>query len=401
MIPRSHPLASVREAYNAVFVESRGRRPADVLRPRCRRRADGERRAGRPRHGRAQPPRRRRGVPVSRRTPTARSLPMGETRTRYHVAIDVDDRAGVLAAVAQRLRRPRRVDPDRAPGGSRRRRAARRRLPRRHRRRARATVDAAAQHGHRPRGHLGDARRGRRRVSGGMPARHPPVARRDRGVPRPARPIPDETPGGHARARAARRWSHSEWLSGLTGGEVLAQGRGRQPDRLVQGPRHDGRDLACAEHQGAQAVVCASTGNTSASMAAYAAQGRAQAARAGPRGQDRRRQDGPGGRARRPGDHGRAATSTTACGSPASSREDYPVALVNSVNPVRLQGQKTAAFEIVDFLGDAPDFHLLPVGNAGNISAYWMGYQQYADLGRRHASARGCAASRPRARRRW
>ena len=61
---------------------------------------------------------------------------------------------------------------------------------------------------------------------------------------------------------------------------------------------------------------------------------------------------------------------------------NYPVALVNSVNPVRLQGQKTAAFEICDFLGDAPDYHLLPVGNAGNISAYWMGYEQYADLGR-------------------
>ncbi len=60
----------------------------------------------------------------------------------------------------------------------------------------------------------------------------------------------------------------------------------------------------------------------------------------------------------------------------------YPVALVNSVNPHRLEGQKTAAFEIVDFLGDAPDFHLLPVGNAGNISAYWLGYTQYKDLGR-------------------
>jgi threonine synthase len=60
----------------------------------------------------------------------------------------------------------------------------------------------------------------------------------------------------------------------------------------------------------------------------------------------------------------------------------YPVALVNSVNPVRLQGQKTAAFEIVDFLGDAPDVHLLPVGNAGNITAYWLGYEQYAAWGR-------------------
>jgi threonine synthase len=56
---------------------------------------------------------------------------------------------------------------------------------------------------------------------------------------------------------------------------------------------------------------------------------------------------------------------------------DYPVALVNSVNPERLQGQKTASFEVVDALGDAPDVHCLPVGNAGNISAYWLGYSEY------------------------
>jgi threonine synthase len=61
--------------------------------------------------------------------------------------------------------------------------------------------------------------------------------------------------------------------------------------------------------------------------------------------------------------------------------EQYPVALVNSVNPVRLQGQKTAAFEIVDALGRAPDVHVLPVGNAGNISAYWIGFKQYAKAG--------------------
>jgi threonine synthase len=58
--------------------------------------------------------------------------------------------------------------------------------------------------------------------------------------------------------------------------------------------------------------------------------------------------------------------------------EAYPVELVNSVNPYRIEGQKTAAFEVVDVLGDAPDIHCLPVGNAGNITAYWMGYQQYA-----------------------
>ena len=61
---------------------------------------------------------------------------------------------------------------------------------------------------------------------------------------------------------------------------------------------------------------------------------------------------------------------------------DYPVALVNSVNAYRIEGQKTAAFEIVDALGDAPDVHCLPVGNAGNITAYWMGYQEDAAAGR-------------------
>jgi threonine synthase len=57
--------------------------------------------------------------------------------------------------------------------------------------------------------------------------------------------------------------------------------------------------------------------------------------------------------------------------------DDYPVALVNSVNPMRLEGQKTASFEIVDVLGDAPDIHCLPVGKAGNITAYWQGYREY------------------------
>src|SRR5260370_7564280 len=60
----------------------------------------------------------------------------------------------------------------------------------------------------------------------------------------------------------------------------------------------------------------------------------------------------------------------------------YPVALMNSVNPDRLQGQKTAAFEIVDVLGDAPDYLLLPVGNAGNITAYWKGFREHHAAGR-------------------
>jgi threonine synthase len=62
--------------------------------------------------------------------------------------------------------------------------------------------------------------------------------------------------------------------------------------------------------------------------------------------------------------------------------ETEPIAIVNSINPFRLQGQKTASFEIIEVLGDAPDIHVLPVGNAGNISAYWLGYQEFHQLGK-------------------
>ena len=65
--------------------------------------------------------------------------------------------------------------------------------------------------------------------------------------------------------------------------------------------------------------------------------------------------------------------------------EAYPVELVNSVNPARIEGQKTAAFEVVDALGDAPDIHCLPVGNAGNITAYWRGYREYCAVDAAHA----------------
>jgi threonine synthase len=70
--------------------------------------------------------------------------------------------------------------------------------------------------------------------------------------------------------------------------------------------------------------------------------------------------------------------------------EDYPVQLVNSVNPYRIEGQKTAAFEICDFLGRAPDVHVLPVGNAGNITAYWKGYREYHQAGMASATPRMC-----------
>ena len=77
-----------------------------------------------------------------------------------------------------------------------------------------------------------------------------------------------------------------------------------------------------------------------------------------------------------------------------AEQDDHPVTLVNSVNPFRLEGQKTAAFEICDDLGRAPDVLAIPVGNAGNISAYWAGFRDYAAAGLIGVDARGCGASR-------
>jgi threonine synthase len=136
-----------------------------------------------------------------------------------------------------------------------------------------------------------------------------------------------------------------------------------------------------AAHDGAKAVVCASTGNTSASMAAYAARAGLKPLVLVPEGKI------AAGKMAQAILHGAQIIMVRGnfdhCLQMAKGLSwDYPVALVNSVNPVRLQGQKTAAFEIVDFLGDAPDYHLLPVGNAGNIAAYWIGWTQYFDLGR-------------------
>lgn len=131
---------------------------------------------------------------------------------------------------------------------------------------------------------------------------------------------------------------------------------------------------------GGALVLCASTGNTSASAAAYAARAGLPCAVVLPAGKI------AAGKLAQAIVHG--ATLVSLEGNfddglrvvrELGTRPD--VALVNSVNPYRLQGQKTAAFEIVDALGDAPTIHVLPVGNAGNISAYWMGYREYAAHG--------------------
>jgi len=128
---------------------------------------------------------------------------------------------------------------------------------------------------------------------------------------------------------------------------------------------------------GQQAVLCASTGNTSASAAAYAARAGITCAvlvrRARSPWASSPRRSCTARRSSRS-----TATSTTAWSWPAKLTADFPtISLVNSVNPFRIEGQKTAAFEIVDALGTAPDVHSLPVGNAGNITAYWKGYTEY------------------------
>ncbi|CAB4708946.1 MAG: threonine synthase [Actinobacteria bacterium] len=173
---------------------------------------------------------------------------------------------------------------------------------------------------------------------------------------------------------------HSEWLSGLTGAQVHLKVEGNNPTGSFK-DRGMTAAISVAKHEGAEAVVCASTGNTSASMAAYAAKAGLKPLVLVPEGKI------AAGKMAQAIVHGAQVIMVRGnfddCLAMAKGLAwEYPVALVNSVNPVRLEGQKTAAFEIVDFLGDAPDYHLLPVGNAGNIAAYWLGYQQYADLGR-------------------
>ena len=166
----------------------------------------------------------------------------------------------------------------------------------------------------------------------------------------------------------------SAWLSDLTGAEVWLKVEGDNPTGSFK-DRGMTVALSVAVGQGAEAVVCASTGNTSASMAAYAARAGVKPLVLVPQGKI------SAGKLAQAIVHGAQVIMVRGNFDDClrisrELAEKYPVALVNSVNPMRLQGQKTASFEIVDFLGDAPDLHVLPTGNAGNISAYWMGYRE-------------------------
>ncbi|EXJ52552.1 threonine synthase [Microbacterium sp. MRS-1] len=175
-------------------------------------------------------------------------------------------------------------------------------------------------------------------------------------------------------------------LSQQTGANVFIKFEGMNPTGSFK-DRGMTVALSRAVEHGAKAVICASTGNTSASAAAYAAHAGITAAVLVPEGKIAM------GKLSQAVVHGGRLIQVRGnfddCLEIARELADnYPVHLVNSVNPDRIEGQKTAAYEVVSQLGDAPDFHLIPVGNAGNYTAYSRGYREEA--------ARGVATKVPR-----
>jgi threonine synthase len=139
--------------------------------------------------------------------------------------------------------------------------------------------------------------------------------------------------------------------------------------------------IAKAVEEGSRSVICASTGNTSASAAAYGARFGLDVVVMVPKGKIAL------GKLAQAIAYGARIIAIQGNFDQAlqivrSLAEKHPVTLVNSLNPYRIEGQKTAAFEIVDDLGDAPDYFFIPVGNAGNITAYWKGFVEYKKAGR-------------------
>ncbi|HXQ19421.1 MAG TPA: threonine synthase [Acidimicrobiales bacterium] len=169
-------------------------------------------------------------------------------------------------------------------------------------------------------------------------------------------------------------------LSARVGAQVWLKVEGANPTGSFK-DRGMTMAISRALGEGAKAVVCASTGNTSASAAAYAARAKLTCVVLIPEGHIAL------GKLAQALVHGARVLQVRGNFDEALRivRElpsRAPVTVVNSINPYRIEGQKTGAFEIVDVLGDAPDVHCIPVGNAGNITAYWKGYREYQDAGR-------------------
>ncbi len=172
----------------------------------------------------------------------------------------------------------------------------------------------------------------------------------------------------------------SFYLSELTGLNVYLKYEGLNPTGSFK-DRGMTMAISKAKEEGATAVMCASTGNTSASAAAYAARCKMKCIVLIPDGNIAL------GKLAQAMIHQAQVLAIKGNFDDALNlvkdiTKKYPIALVNSLNPYRIEGQKTASFEICDFLGDAPQFHAIPVGNAGNITAYWKGYKEYFALKR-------------------
>ncbi|MCK4905303.1 threonine synthase [bacterium] len=169
-------------------------------------------------------------------------------------------------------------------------------------------------------------------------------------------------------------------LSKIIGAKVYLKYEGANPTGSF---KDRGMTLAISKaiEEGSTSVMCASTGNTSASAAAYAARAGIKCTVLIPDGMIAL------GKLSQALMHGAKVIAIKGNFDDALElvvkiTSSHPVTLVNSLNPYRLQGQKTGAFEICDQLKKAPDFHFIPVGNAGNITAYWMGYKEYKDRGK-------------------
>ena len=187
-------------------------------------------------------------------------------------------------------------------------------------------------------------------------------------------PVTDQTPVISLR-EGGTPLVYAEVLSKMLGNEIWLKVEGTNPTGSFK-DRGMTMAISKAAEDGAKAVICASTGNTSASAAAYATKAGMQPVVLVPEGKIAM------GKLAQAIAHGATLLQVKGnfddCLTLAKQlSENYPVALVNSVNPYRIEGQKTAAFEVVDILGFAPDIHVMPVGNAGNITAYWKGYKEY------------------------
>ncbi|HVG74091.1 MAG TPA: threonine synthase, partial [Thermoleophilaceae bacterium] len=174
-------------------------------------------------------------------------------------------------------------------------------------------------------------------------------------------------------------------LSELTGCEVYLKVEGANPTGSFK-DRGMTVAVSAAIEEGAEAVICASTGNTAASAAAYAARAGLRGAVIVPEGKIAT------GKLAQALMHGARVIALRGNFDEALALtrqvvERNPIALVNSLNDFRIEGQKTGAFEVCDQLGDAPDVLCIPVGNAGNVTSWWKGFQEYGSAPRRPARA--------------